>query len=269
MAVAGGLKQRLHQRLPPVVRELLFTLFAILSLLSVVSLMVLCQVWSDMRWVKWNKYAHSRWDSPNGGAVHGLRDLFLEVVPKMITGELSACTDKIFSGHTSILVFIFLMWVRYSRHWAFIVYSGIHTVVGISSVLLTRLHYSVDVLLAIVMVFFVHHTYYWSLEIAVRERAAAAASSAPALVASAPGGYRPVPPGEGAGSTLYPCADVIQIPDILVGEDAEKAIGVPRDCITHAASTVYRVDAAELLINRKPSMVLPTMVAWMDGLWMR
>ncbi|KAJ2799131.1 hypothetical protein H4S07_005525 [Coemansia furcata] len=96
-------------------------------------------------------------------------------IPGLISGRLSACTDKMFSGHTTILVISFLFWRRYATHWAFIVYSVVHTAVGIASILLVRLHYSVDVLLAVVLTCAVHHVYYRSLDAAIRRRRRASA----------------------------------------------------------------------------------------------
>ncbi|KAJ2567553.1 hypothetical protein GGH12_000246 [Coemansia sp. RSA 1822] len=81
----------------------------------------------------------------------------VRIVPLMISGQLSGCTDKVFSGHTSILMISFLFWTRYARHWAFVAYSAVHTLLGIGCVLAVRLHYSVDVLLAVVLTFSVHH----------------------------------------------------------------------------------------------------------------
>ncbi|KAJ2687119.1 hypothetical protein IWW39_003151 [Coemansia spiralis] len=94
----------------------------------------------------------------------------LDSVPGLISGRLSACTDKMFSGHTTILVISFLFWRRYATHWAFLVYSAVHTAVGIASILLVRLHYSVDVLLAVVLTCAVHHVYYRNLDAAIRRR---------------------------------------------------------------------------------------------------
>ncbi|KAJ2124712.1 hypothetical protein IW147_001490 [Coemansia sp. RSA 720] len=88
----------------------------------------------------------------------------VRIVPLMISGQLSGCTDKVFSGHTSILMISFLFWTRYARHWAFVAYSAVHTLLGIGCVLAVRLHYSVDVLLAVVLTFSVHHMYYLLLE---------------------------------------------------------------------------------------------------------
>ncbi|KAJ1945230.1 hypothetical protein EC988_005807, partial [Linderina pennispora] len=88
-------------------------------------------------------------------------------IPGSFTGEVGACTDKIFSGHTTILVISFLFWTRYARHWAFIAYSAIHTIAGILSVLAVRYHYSIDVLLAIILTYFVHHAYYGALDRAI------------------------------------------------------------------------------------------------------
>ncbi|KAI7834117.1 hypothetical protein BX661DRAFT_176663 [Kickxella alabastrina] len=97
----------------------------------------------------------------------------LRVISDVLSGRTKGCTDMVFSGHTAVCVVSFLFWVKYARHWSFIVYSAIHTVVGISSVLLVRYHYTLDVLLAIMMTFFVDFVYYRSLDSAVRQRLAA------------------------------------------------------------------------------------------------
>ncbi|KAJ2723137.1 hypothetical protein GGI07_002840 [Coemansia sp. Benny D115] len=90
--------------------------------------------------------------------------------PDILAGNIGQCTDKIFSGHTAILVISMLFWLRYATHWAFIAYSALHTILGIVSVLLARYHYTVDVLLGLVLTFFVHHLYYTALDLAIRQK---------------------------------------------------------------------------------------------------
>ncbi|KAJ1722416.1 hypothetical protein LPJ53_003175 [Coemansia erecta] len=101
----------------------------------------------------------------------GARDM-LNVVLGMIAGRTKECTDMVFSGHTVILMVSFLFWTRYACHWTLVVYSAIHTVLGVASVLLVRYHYTLDVVLALFFTFFVHHLYYRSLETAIEQRVA-------------------------------------------------------------------------------------------------
>ncbi|KAJ2401289.1 hypothetical protein GGI23_001501 [Coemansia sp. RSA 2559] len=90
--------------------------------------------------------------------------------PQILAGTIGQCTDKIFSGHTAILTISFLFLRRYATHWAVVAYSAAHMALGILSVLLARYHYTVDVVVGLLMTLFVHHLYYSALEIAVRRR---------------------------------------------------------------------------------------------------
>ncbi|KAJ1792821.1 hypothetical protein LPJ62_000622 [Coemansia sp. RSA 2167] len=92
----------------------------------------------------------------------------IRATPDILAGSVGQCTDKIFSGHTTILFISFLFWRRYATHWAFIAYSAVHTTVGITTVLMARYHYTVDVVIALLLTFFVHHTYYAALAQAVQ-----------------------------------------------------------------------------------------------------
>ncbi|KAJ1664582.1 hypothetical protein EV178_003998 [Coemansia sp. RSA 1646] len=90
--------------------------------------------------------------------------------PQILAGSIGQCTDKIFSGHTAILTISFLFLRRYATHWVVVAYSAVHTGLGILSVLLARYHYTVDVVIGLLMTLFVHHFYYSALEVAVRQR---------------------------------------------------------------------------------------------------
>ncbi|KAJ2400205.1 hypothetical protein GGI23_002180 [Coemansia sp. RSA 2559] len=90
--------------------------------------------------------------------------------PQILAGTIGQCTDKIFSGHTAILTISFLFLRRYATHWAVVAYGAVHMALGILSVLLARYHYTVDVVVGLLMTLFVHHLYYSALEIAVRRR---------------------------------------------------------------------------------------------------
>ncbi|KAI8319286.1 hypothetical protein GQ54DRAFT_251071, partial [Martensiomyces pterosporus] len=90
--------------------------------------------------------------------------------PDILAGKIGQCTDKIFSGHTAILMISFLFWLRYATHWAIIAYSAVHTFVGVLTVLLARYHYTVDVVLGAVLTYLVHRVYYSALELAIARR---------------------------------------------------------------------------------------------------
>ncbi|KAJ1880167.1 hypothetical protein LPJ57_002412 [Coemansia sp. RSA 486] len=94
------------------------------------------------------------------------------IVWAMISGQTKECTDMVFSGHTVILSISFLFWTRYARHWGFVVYSAVHAVVGVASVLLVRYHYTLDVSLALILTVLVHHVYYRALDRAIQKRLA-------------------------------------------------------------------------------------------------
>ncbi|KAJ2559830.1 hypothetical protein EV175_000144 [Coemansia sp. RSA 1933] len=90
--------------------------------------------------------------------------------PQILAGTIGQCTDKIFSGHTAILTISFLFLRRYATHWAVVAYSAVHMTLGVLSVLLARYHYTVDVVVGLLMTLFVHHLYYAALGVAVRRR---------------------------------------------------------------------------------------------------
>ncbi|KAJ2753791.1 hypothetical protein IWQ56_006575 [Coemansia nantahalensis] len=104
----------------------------------------------------------------------------------IIVGNVGQCTDKVFSGHTAILTLMFLFWCRYATHWAFVAAGAAHSAVGILTVLMARYHYTVDVLIGLLLTYFVHSAYYHALDRAVRQRLADGRASG---AASCDGGY--------------------------------------------------------------------------------
>ncbi|KAJ2731698.1 hypothetical protein IW152_004345 [Coemansia sp. BCRC 34962] len=94
----------------------------------------------------------------------------IKATPDILAGNIGQCTDKIFSGHTAILLISFLFWQRYATHWSILVYSALHTSIGILTVLLARYHYTIDVVIGALLTFFVHHLYYSALDLAIRLR---------------------------------------------------------------------------------------------------
>ncbi|KAJ2523347.1 hypothetical protein H4217_000139 [Coemansia sp. RSA 1939] len=90
--------------------------------------------------------------------------------PQILAGSIGQCTDKIFSGHTAILTVSFLFLRRYATHWAVVAYSATHMTLGILSVLLVRYHYTIDVVIGLLLTLAVHHAYYAALGSAIRSR---------------------------------------------------------------------------------------------------
>lgn len=68
---------------------------------------------------------------------------------KMIIGTVKACTDLIYSGHTMVFTTCAVQWRVYCRYRFISYYVYVHAGVGIVLVVLTRLHYTVDVLLGL------------------------------------------------------------------------------------------------------------------------
>lgn len=92
---------------------------------------------------------------------------YLILVGRMATGKVSACTDNIYSGHTALATVLLYSNVIYARRWYFSIYSIAHVLAIISTILLTRLHYTVDVLIALFMTSFVYCLYHFLLLIHV------------------------------------------------------------------------------------------------------
>jgi hypothetical protein len=94
-------------------------------------------------------------------------DSYLLLIRDMASGKVSACTDNIYSGHTSLAtLMVFTFWM-YSGIWALKIYAVVHGAVIIFSILISRLHYTVDVLIAMFMTSFVFLTFHFLLTITV------------------------------------------------------------------------------------------------------
>ncbi|KAF8955012.1 hypothetical protein BGZ46_002774 [Entomortierella lignicola] len=68
---------------------------------------------------------------------------------QMIPGTVEACTDDIFSGHTVFMVTCAIQWRLYCKSKWVTYLSYIYITVGLYFVIATRLHYTVDVVLAV------------------------------------------------------------------------------------------------------------------------
>lgn len=104
-----------------------------------------------------------------------IRNFFL-----VVTLQTETCFDLFFSGHTGILTIFPLFWFYYSskrlhekvRVYAQAIY-GLISLIGMSLVVLCRLHYTVDVVYSFwisVIIFFVYHDIIWHVkDRAIRE----------------------------------------------------------------------------------------------------
>ncbi|KAF9356363.1 hypothetical protein BGX34_009962 [Mortierella sp. NVP85] len=86
----------------------------------------------------------------------------LLIALQMIPGTVQACTDDIFSGHTVFMVTAAIQWRLYCRNKWVTYFAYIYITVGLYFVIATRLHYTVDVVLAVFITYSV-----WSLYIAM------------------------------------------------------------------------------------------------------
>jgi len=88
---------------------------------------------------------------------------YLFLIGKMATGKISACTDNIYSGHTTLATLLFFTSITYSGRWWFSIWAFLFFSSVLITILLTRLHYTVDVLIALFMTAFVFCTYHFLL----------------------------------------------------------------------------------------------------------
>lgn len=83
---------------------------------------------------------------------------------RMASGKVSACTDNIYSGHTTIITVMVLAAIQYSGSgWikCLVVLQGI---VAVGTIVMSRLHYTVDVVVAVALALLVFQAYHmWLL----------------------------------------------------------------------------------------------------------
>ncbi|KAF9899992.1 hypothetical protein EC991_008048 [Linnemannia zychae] len=92
---------------------------------------------------------------------YGFWDMLIIAI-QMIPGTVEACTDDIFSGHTVFMVSCAIQWRLYCKNKWVTYFSYLYISIGLYFVVATRLHYTVDVVLAIFI------TYgFWSVYIAM------------------------------------------------------------------------------------------------------
>ncbi|KAF9081825.1 sphingomyelin synthase [Mortierella sp. AD031] len=81
---------------------------------------------------------------------YGFWDM-LVIAIQMIPGTVEACTDDIFSGHTVFMVSCAIQWRLYCKNKWLTYLSYLYISIGLYFVVATRLHYTVDVVLAVVL----------------------------------------------------------------------------------------------------------------------
>lgn len=95
---------------------------------------------------------------------------YLKLIGQMATGSVTACTDNIYSGHTSLITILVMTFIMYSGINWLKVYATIHGAVALLTIVITRLHYTVDVYIALLVASFVFLNYHFLLIIFLQGR---------------------------------------------------------------------------------------------------
>ena len=95
---------------------------------------------------------------------------YLKLIGQMATGSVTACTDNIYSGHTSLLTILVMTFIMYSGINWLKVYAILHGAVALSTIIITRLHYTVDVYIALLVASFIFLNYHFLLIIFLQGR---------------------------------------------------------------------------------------------------
>lgn len=95
---------------------------------------------------------------------------YIKLIGQMATGSVTACTDNIYSGHTSLITILVMTFIMYSGINWLKVYATIHGAVALLTIVVTRLHYTVDVYIALLVASFVFLNYHFLLIIFLQGR---------------------------------------------------------------------------------------------------
>ncbi|KAF9914274.1 hypothetical protein BX616_008616 [Lobosporangium transversale] len=93
----------------------------------------------------------------------------LWIALQMIPGTVQACTDDIFSGHTVFMVTCAIQWRLYCRNRWITYFTYIYITVGLYFVVATRLHYTVDVVLAVFITYAVWSLYMATIDVVMEK----------------------------------------------------------------------------------------------------
>jgi hypothetical protein len=91
----------------------------------------------------------------------------IEVLGAMMGGKITACTDNIFSGHTTLAMTFLYTAYTFSGRPIFNLFLVFHFICVIIAILFTRLHYTIDILIALFLVTFINAIYNLLLHCAV------------------------------------------------------------------------------------------------------
>lgn len=95
---------------------------------------------------------------------------YISLIKDMASGRVSACTDNIYSGHTSLTFVMLFCFFMYSGRLILKLYAVLHAACILSAILITRLHYTVDVLIAMFMSAFVFLVFHFLLTITLDDK---------------------------------------------------------------------------------------------------
>lgn len=90
---------------------------------------------------------------------------YISLIGDMVSGKVSACTDNIYSGHTALITTCVFTFFAYNHSLILKLYALLHAALAIIAILITRLHYSIDVLVALFVTSFVYLTFHFILAI--------------------------------------------------------------------------------------------------------
>ncbi|GBB84777.1 hypothetical protein RclHR1_11350003 [Rhizophagus clarus] len=97
---------------------------------------------------------------------------FLEMLKtsvKLITGSIKACTDNIFSGHSTFITTSVILFRVYCKYKIIVYYSYLHGFVALCLLIATRIHYTVDVILAVFITYSTHSIYFFIVDLCIEK----------------------------------------------------------------------------------------------------
>lgn len=80
--------------------------------------------------------------------------------PQLLVGAVHTCSDKIFSGHTIVATLLSCSWWQLTTNWGVRMYPVLHEIVMIICSLSGRHHYTVDIVVALIVAVSVFHIYH-------------------------------------------------------------------------------------------------------------
>jgi hypothetical protein len=192
--------------------------------------------------------------------------------------QWTGCTDNLFSGHATLAVFCALLFWTYAgarRLWLR-VYAATHVTATVGVIALTRLHYTVDILLALffcVCVFAIYHMATSRSSYRVGRCSSGRGRGegrAPSGRCGSAGGV-PGPPAAGSRQRRW-----VRLPPSIAGSSEADAFDVAAYAasLRRGATDTVAVRAGQqdpILLGRcvswrAPSRCYTALVVWMDGL---